>query len=408
MGRLTAAARWLHDPAVTSHPRYRAWERRHVLAAVRAGAITLAIVLGLDSVLLLAEAPALWIINGLGAVASLGVFAAVRTSGDARRAPAIGAFVLGAVAVATTLIPIAAIPSAASLMLAYMPIVIIASALFIPWTVRWHLPWLVVVLGSVIAFAASPFAATLTPSGRQELVSVTATAALVSFAGHAILQRERRRTFVQRLQLRSVNQTARRQRRELEALAAQLEQVARRDPLTGIGNRLRLDEDLAAIRAAGALADRVATLILLDIDHFKAYNDENGHLAGDDVLREVARAIAINLRPEDHVYRFGGEEFLVLLDGVDAHRGIEVAERLRQAIQSLWIELDGNRPWGVLTASAGVATVRVGDGRSDDWIRAADERLYAAKAAGRNRVVGPTTSPAGRADHVGSADSSAA
>jgi diguanylate cyclase (GGDEF)-like protein len=290
-------------------------------------------------------------------------------------------------------------------MVAYMPIVIIASALFIPWTLRWHLPWLLAVVGSVTAFAASPFATTLTTTARQELVSITVTSAIVSFAGHSILARERRRTFVQRLQLRGVNQTARRQRRELEALAAQLEAVARRDPLTGVGNRLRLDEDVAAMGAAGALAGEVAAVVLLDIDHFKAYNDENGHLAGDDVLREVARAIAIDLRPQDRVYRFGGEEFLVLLDGVDAAGGVEVAERLRLAIEALAIPLPANVPWGILTSSAGVATARLGEGRSDDWIRAADARLYAAKAAGRNCVVGP---PAAREARTTRADSSAA
>jgi diguanylate cyclase (GGDEF)-like protein len=386
--RLAAAIRWLHDPEVSDHPRYRAWERRHVLLAVRAAAITLTVVLIADSALLFDEAPGLWLINGAGAIGSIGVLIAVRRGGNARRSPVAGAWTLGFIAIATTLLPIAVMPSVAALMVAYMPIVIIASALFVPWSIRWHLPWLLATLGAVAAFAASPIAGTLSGPARQELVSITISAALVSFAGHAILQRERRRTFVQRIQLRGLNQTARRQRRELEALAAQLEAVARRDPLTGIGNRLRLDEDVAMLRRTVDSPDRPVAAILIDIDHFKEYNDRHGHLAGDEVLREVARTIAINVRPQDRVYRFGGEEFLVLLEGSDQEAAGEAAERLRIAVEALQIPNAANLPWNILTVSAGVAPVHLTDARNDEWIREADERLYVSKGAGRNRVTG--------------------
>jgi diguanylate cyclase (GGDEF)-like protein len=392
MRRLASALESVHDPNVLDHPRYRAWERRHVLLAVRGGAVTLVAVHIADSVLLSDQAPWLWMINGAGALGSVGVLWAVRSGGNARRNPVAGAFVLGAIAVATTLLPMAVMPDVAPSMVAYIPIVVIGSALFIPWSIRWHVPWLLAVVAAVGAFAASPLADTLTDAAHQALVSVTISAAVVSFGGHAILQRERRRTFLQRMQLRGVNETVRRQRRELGALAAQLESVARRDPLTGIGNRLRLDEDMAALRSASHAPVRPVAAILLDIDHFKEYNDEHGHLAGDTVLREVARSIAINVRPEDRVYRFGGEEFLILLDGTDADAALEVAERLRAAVEALAIAASGNAPWAVVTASAGVAEVRLADAGSDDWIRSADERLYVSKRAGRNRVTGTPTS----------------
>jgi diguanylate cyclase (GGDEF)-like protein len=198
------------------------------------------------------------------------------------------------------------------------------------------------------------------------------------------------------MQLRGLTEAARRQRREMAALAAQLETVARRDPLTGIGNRLRLDDDVGALRSAGRELDGAAAVVLLDIDHFKAFNDRHGHLAGDAVLRDVARAIAVNVRPSDRVYRFGGEEFLVLLEGTDPATAGLVAERVRRAVEQLGIAHPDNAPWGVLTVSAGVAAVGLADPGPDAWLRQADERLYAAKAAGRNRVTGPNVAESPR------------
>jgi diguanylate cyclase (GGDEF)-like protein len=385
---LRVPARWLHDESIASHPRYRAVERRLVLRAVRGGSVTLIVVLAADAVLLFPQAPGLWLVNAAGVLATLAVLRATRRTGDGRRNPSAGALVLGVIAIATTLVPMALTPTVAALMVAYMPVVIIAAALFVPWSTRWHVPWLALSVGTVTLFASSPLAGALSPSSRSELVTISIAAALVSFAGHLIRQRERYRAFRQWMQLRGLNEVARRQRREMAALAAQLEAVARRDPLTGIGNRLRLEEDVVALRD-GPTTRESSAAILLDLDHFKRFNDRHGHLAGDRVLRDVARTIAVNVRPSDRVYRFGGEEFLILLEGTDAATATLVAERVRSAVEQLGIEHPDNPPWATVTLSAGVAAVDLGEGEADAWVRIADERLYDAKSQGRNRVIGP-------------------
>jgi diguanylate cyclase (GGDEF)-like protein len=193
--------------------------------------------------------------------------------------------------------------------------------------------------------------------------------------------------FQQRMQLRELNQTTNRQRHELEQLALELEAVARRDALTGAGNRLALDEDLAEVERSVIRTGRRAAALILDIDHFKAYNDRFGHLAGDDVLRRVVEELKHELRPGDRVYRFGGEEFLVLLPETDAAGAGSMGERLRAAVAALAIPLPENDPLGVLTISAGAAALAAGTEPVEALLRAADQALYAAKGAGRNRVV---------------------
>jgi diguanylate cyclase (GGDEF)-like protein len=397
---LRAALRWFHDPAIVRHPRYRAWERSHILLAVRAGSLTVAAVQLLDAVLVGPVASELLLVNLPTAAVALVLVRVLHQRGNARRNPVVAAFLLGLLGLVAALLPMVLVPAVAPMMAAYIPIMIVASALFVPWTIRWHLPWLVAAIAGVAVFASSPLAGTLTAAGRQELVSITVSAAVVSFAGHVILHRERQRSFSQRMQLRGLSETARRHRREMAALAAQLETVARRDPLTGISNRLRLDEDVAALRGSGRPDAATTAAILLDIDHFKAFNDRHGHLAGDAILREVARTIAVNLRPTDRVYRFGGEEFLILLEATDEVTAELVAERVRAAVEEQQIAHPDNEPWGLLTVSAGVAAIDLAGPAADAWIHEADERLYAAKRAGRNRVSGadrPLRRPVARA-----------
>jgi diguanylate cyclase (GGDEF)-like protein len=176
---------------------------------------------------------------------------------------------------------------------------------------------------------------------------------------------------------------------ELERLNAQFAVQARTDPLTGLGNRLALHEDLAEFHTRAARSAKPYGAALCDIDFFKRYNDTHGHLDGDDVLRRVAGAIAGNCRSVDRAYRYGGEEFLVLLD--DTLAGGEIAaERCRQAVEDLAIPHAGNQPSGVVTISVGVA---VWDGASPidgtGVVKQADVALYEAKGLGRNQVVGP-------------------
>lgn len=162
--------------------------------------------------------------------------------------------------------------------------------------------------------------------------------------------------------------------------------IARTDALTAIPNRRRMDEDLA--RAIGdALRYRHRHCIAIcDIDFFKRYNDRNGHLAGDVALQRVAAALREGVRTSDTVYRFGGEEFLILLPQQTLSEAAVAVERIRRSVQALSIENAPVSACGMLTISAGIAEWK-GDTK-EEWLLRADAALYRAKAEGRNRVAG--------------------
>ncbi|MEJ7840709.1 MAG: diguanylate cyclase [Rubrobacter sp.] len=172
---------------------------------------------------------------------------------------------------------------------------------------------------------------------------------------------------------------------ELEKLNRMLFEQSRQDPLTSLGNRLRLREDLQVLQSRTERYGHSYAAVLCDVDFFKTYNDRYGHLAGDDVLRRVAATISSGLRTGDTAYRYGGEEFLVVLPEQDAEAAAAITDRLRQAVEDLGIPHADGTPSGVVTISAGVA-VSTGSGDADGLLKAADRALYAAKEAGRNRV----------------------
>lgn len=172
---------------------------------------------------------------------------------------------------------------------------------------------------------------------------------------------------------------------ELEKLNRMLFEQSRQDPLTSLGNRLRLREDLQVMQGRTRRYGHSYAVALCDVDFFKAYNDRHGHLAGDDVLRQVATAISSGLRDGDAAYRYGGEEFLIVLPEQDAKGAAATTDRLRQAVEDLRIPHADGTPRGVVTISAGVA-VSAEAGDADALLKAADTALYAAKKAGRNRV----------------------
>ncbi|QGZ64261.1 GGDEF domain-containing protein [Paraburkholderia acidisoli] len=168
-----------------------------------------------------------------------------------------------------------------------------------------------------------------------------------------------------------------------EKLAAQnatLTGLSYTDPLTGVANRRRLDETLAALATAPGAT---GALLLADIDLFKAFNDRYGHLAGDACLCHVAQCLASRLRSTDLLARFGGEEFAVVLPGTTIEEASRTAERLRDAVQNLHFVVENQRV--SVTISIGIA-MRLGQSSPDALIGAADMALYAAKHAGRNLV----------------------
>jgi diguanylate cyclase (GGDEF)-like protein len=175
---------------------------------------------------------------------------------------------------------------------------------------------------------------------------------------------------------------------ELEKRNLALKALATMDPLTGLSNRRHLEERMASEFARAAREGATFAIVMIDVDHFKFYNDSYGHAAGDTCLQTVAAAIATACRrPADLAARYGGEEFALLLPGSDSDGAAELARFVCSAIQAKAIAHIGS-PNGVVTVSAGVSAVIPG---AEDTIRtlveSADSALYRAKAAGRNRVV---------------------
>lgn len=163
-----------------------------------------------------------------------------------------------------------------------------------------------------------------------------------------------------------------------------LEELATTDPLTGAFNRRRL-LDVIGVECQRVLRGvTTISVLMLDVDHFKKINDSYGHSVGDDVLCAVVQRIKDSIRATDSVYRYGGEEFLVLLPMLDNSGAIISAERLRKIVEDTPVEVDGHSI--ALTISVGIASYRHGES-PDQLLARADELLYAAKKAGRNRVM---------------------
>jgi diguanylate cyclase (GGDEF)-like protein len=174
--------------------------------------------------------------------------------------------------------------------------------------------------------------------------------------------------------------------RELRLVMEKLEEVSITDDLTQIFNHRYLMSRLH-YEFERAKRYRVSlSFIMLDIDHFKVYNDNNGHLAGDEVLREVAGLIQGAIRETDIVGRYGGEEFAIILLHADLTQMAEVAERIRRTIEEAAFPNERSQPMGKITVSMGGCCLSPGMEIAEDLIRSADEALYRAKNNGRNQV----------------------
>ncbi|ASP40399.1 GGDEF domain-containing protein [Bacterioplanes sanyensis] len=160
--------------------------------------------------------------------------------------------------------------------------------------------------------------------------------------------------------------------------------AAFRDPLTGAGNRAALDRTLVREIELSKRHQHALSLLMIDLDWFKQINDKHGHSCGDKVLQQTVECISSCIRQTDMSFRYGGEEFIIVLSGASASGALRIAERIRISIEAL--RLQGSQGDIQLSASLGCVTLH-GDDDKDSLLHRADEALYAAKSGGRNRVI---------------------
>jgi two-component system cell cycle response regulator len=192
----------------------------------------------------------------------------------------------------------------------------------------------------------------------------------------------------------SLHQQLVHQQTELQKLNDELTAIARRDPLTGLGNRRALNEDLESLESRVTRYGHKYCMALVDVDHFKSYNDTYGHQAGDAILETVTAELTTHIRGGDAIYRYGGDEFLCIFPEQSLDTGALAVERMRQGLEQLAIPHTGNPP-GVITISAGLAVLDPQRVRTaGDILKEADEALYRAKQRGRNLVEHAVAQPA--------------
>ena len=310
------------------------------------------------------------------------------------------AMVILLVTFATALLGLALMPNGRLLGVAQLAIIIVGAGLFLPWSQRWHAAGVGAAIGLAAAFAVSPLSAALRPGEPAHLLLAVLMASATSVIGQGLWQARLRSMLQQQFELRRLSRYAQRQEAQVTELNRELNRVARRDSLTGVGNRLALDEAIARLLDQGErLRPMRFALILFDIDHFKAFNDEHGHLAGDAALGRLGEILRRATRGDDLAFRYGGEEFLLLLPEVDLNAAIAVAERVRVAASE---DLTSGLP--PFTVSGGVALCDPADGRDPaPLLRRADAALYLAKRAGRNRIAADELSVAMQRQEIASA-----
>lgn len=318
------------------------------------------------------------------AIAAVGWLALVTV---ARRRPEVVVFIaLVAVDGATIAIALGQ-PTLSLVAVGYLLLLPVIVSLLIAWSTAIHVGWLGLHAGMSLCYMAFAPGSSVPGDAREQFFGLLVVAIAVSQFGHVTGLRGRVRNFTQIQEIRALNRAARRDEARLDRLLTATAQSAATDALTGLGNRLALK---AALKLAGSRIERhddAYGVLMLDLDRFKAINDERGHLAGDEVLRAAGHAMRSVLRPGDTAFRYGGEEFVVLLRLARPDDALAAGERIRKAVEDLQIPNPGNAPFGHVTISVGVTTIASNDGPTDHeaWLARADAALYRAKENGRNR-----------------------
>jgi diguanylate cyclase (GGDEF)-like protein len=370
--------------------RFRAVQRRRTRTASRAGSLFVAAAVVLDAIVLIGQGtdnvrPAIGLDVAV-MIGALGAWWLLPRQLYHRPEAAASVVMLGIVVsavVSGSVAPAVAVQSFGYLLL--LPSLI---ALVLPWRTVVHMRWLLIFTAIASTYLVSGMGERLSAGERGDLMVVLCVSIGTSLIGHGLLQRWQVRNFVQMQRIQALRRRTEADHRELERVHHELERTARIDPLTGAGNRRRLHEDLLAARSQIDRSGSTYGLMELDLDHFKGINDRLGHLAGDDVLRRVVEAVQAATRASDSVYRYGGEEFVVLLPMADREQLLVAAERLRTAVLELGIEHPDNAALGVVTVSIGATLIGddILDLTDEQWLYVVDRAMYAAKAGGRNQV----------------------
>jgi diguanylate cyclase (GGDEF)-like protein len=213
------------------------------------------------------------------------------------------------------------------------------------------------------------------------IMSQVLATALFSLAANYAMERDERKRYLLTLRERGVV-------RELTRAHQRLKELTHEDSLTGLYNRRHFQEYLSHVWERAQYDNSQVNVMMVDIDHFKKFNDRYGHHAGDECLQQIARALSATLRrPEDAVARYGGEEFVAVLPNTEPGYALQVAERVRQAVEAMQIRHESSSTALVVTVSIGIASCKADFQQKDAiLLAAADRALHQAKREGRNRV----------------------
>lgn len=239
----------------------------------------------------------------------------------------------------------------------------------------------VVTAAVVICHAAVVLSANYIPSPVAVMILVQlAICAYITLVANYAMERDLRRAYLFSLRDRLRHSLA--------------DAASKRDSLTGLANRHHLDIELRRLWAVGGERPAIVSAIMMDIDNFKRLNDRYGHGAGDLCLKRMAAILVAELgAASEGAVRYGGEEFLVVLPGLQLVDAMRIAERIRRSVEKATIPNEGPGLSGVVTASFGVASASVGELSAAELIAVADTALYAAKRKGRNQVWPPLAAP---------------